>query len=82
MTLKELYENCSAEQIKEFIFNYITKPLEYQTKYIFEDYIDELAKCEQCDEICERDMMIDTEQMINGGIGLICEECYRSMYDN
>lgn len=82
MTLKELYEICSVEQIKSIIFDYITKPLEYQTKYTFEDYIEELVKCEQCDEIYEKDMMIDTEQVVNGGIGLICEECYRSIYDN
>ena len=55
MTLKELYEGCTAEEIKEIIFDYITKPLEYQSKYNFEDYLDELVKCEQCDEINERD---------------------------
>ena len=82
MTLKELYEGCTAEEIKEIIFDHITKPLEYQSKYNFEDYLDELVKCEQCDEINERDKMIDTEQIVNGGVGLICEECYRSIYDN
>lgn len=82
MTLKELYEGCTAEEIKGIIFDYITKPLEYQSKYNFEDYIYELTKCGQCEEIGEKDNMIDTEQIVNGGIGLICEECYRSIYDN
>lgn len=81
MTLKELYENCSAEQIKEIIFDYITKPLDYKATFNFEDYLENLEKCNNCDNLEEKEKMFDTEQIINGGVGLVCENCYKDLFN-
>ena len=84
MDLKELYDICSAEQIKDIIYDYLKKPLSYKAKYGFEDYIEELQKCsnDSCDNIEEKDKMFDTEGIADGGVGLICESCYNDMKVN
>lgn len=32
-------------------------------------------RCPICNELCPEDDMIDTEGMVNGGIGEVCEQC-------
>ena len=35
----------------------------------------ELKPCDICDKLCEIDDLFDTTQMINGGVGDVCEQC-------
>lgn len=75
MDLKELYGTCSAEEIKETIYNYINKPLGYQAKYSYEEYIEELQRCSQCGEVNEKDSMTYHKWDIGQVEELICESC-------
>lgn len=35
---------------------------------------EDLERCDLCNELSET--LFDTEGLINGGIGLVCESCY------
>jgi len=57
--------------VKELLKNEglnINQVLGYEVK-------EELKKCEVCGELVPEDYIIDTEGMINGGIGMVCEQC-------
>ena len=43
--------------------------------YCKDDDVEELVLCESCQEYCKEDELHDTEGMINGGIGYVCEQC-------
>lgn len=75
MDIKELYENCTADEIKEIIFDYINKPLSYKAKNNFEEYIEELEKCPICNEYCESDYMTYHKWDIGEIEDKICEQC-------
>ena len=79
MNLEELYGICSAEQIKDIIYDYLKKPLSYRAKYGFEDYIEDLEKCSNCENVEEKDKMFDTEGIVDGGVGLVCESCFNDI---
>lgn len=75
MNLKELYSTCSATEIKDTIYNYINKPLSYQAKYSYEEYIEELQRCPICDVINEKDDMTYHKWDVGEVEELICESC-------
>lgn len=39
------------------------------------DEIEEMRKCDRCEEYCREDDLTDTEEMTNGGIGYLCPDC-------
>lgn len=44
-----------------------------------DDDIEELSKCDLCDEWFEEEALIDTDGMVNGSVGYVCEQC---LHDN
>lgn len=79
MNLKELWENCTGDEIRSILEDYLTLPAEYRIKYTFEDYIADLRTCDNCKSIEREEDLYDTENMVNGGIGKICENCLNDM---
>ena len=43
-----------------------------------EDII-ELEKCEKCGEYCLDADLVDTDEMVGGGIGYICLDCFKDL---
>ncbi len=41
--------------------------------------IDELVECRNCGELVREEDLFDTDQIVNGGIGLVCRQCFRDM---
>lgn len=39
----------------------------------------DLKKCDGCDEYCNSNELTDTEGMINGGVGDLCESCINDL---
>ena len=39
------------------------------------DDLEELKQCEICHEWFNEDELFDTEGMLNGGVGYVCEQC-------
>lgn len=75
MDLKELYNTCTAEEIKETIYNYINKPLSYQARFSYEEYIEELQRCSVCGTINEIGKLKYHKWDIGEVEELICEQC-------
>lgn len=75
MTLKQLYEEFTADEIKNWIGEYLIKPAEYRHKYFFENYLEDLWVCPICGEINERDNMTYHVWDIGNAEELICESC-------
>ncbi len=44
-----------------------------------DDDIEELMQCDICGEFFEEDELIDTDGMVNGSVGYVCEQC---LHDN
>lgn len=58
------------------------KEIDYESKYKelkrkMQEKIElyELKKCSVCEEYFEEDDLVNTEGMLNGGIGYVCEQC-------
>lgn len=43
-----------------------------------DDY-EEMEKCAMCEEYFRHDDLIDTEGLLNGGVGNICEDCLKNL---
>lgn len=41
--------------------------------------LENFVQCECCDGWFDRDDLVDTEQMIGGGVGLQCEDCAKTL---
>lgn len=39
--------------------------------------IEELKQCPLCEEWFEEDELIDTEGLVNGSVGYVCEQCFQ-----
>lgn len=46
-----------------------------EEKEILEENDIEYEKCSICDEFFEKDSLIETEGLVNGGVGKVCEQC-------
>ena len=44
------------------------------------DYIDDLYICDICENVEHEEFMHDTEAIVNGGVGYICESCMRDRW--
>lgn len=42
-----------------------------------DDDIEEMKKCDRCEEWFKEEDLTDTEEMIGGGIGDLCDDCIR-----
>lgn len=41
------------------------------------DDIEEMVKCDVCEELFPEEKLIDTEEYPHGNIGMLCEDCFR-----
>ena len=41
--------------------------------------IEELEKCCNCEEYFKEEDLIDTEQIVNQGVGMVCIQCFKDM---
>ena len=78
MTWKDLNPQNIIE-IKILYCNYLHKNIGNPDRFSFEEYIENVEQCAMCGEYDWSDNLIDTEGMINGGIGLVCESCRENM---
>lgn len=75
MTLKQLYEDFTADEIKEVLHNYILKEPAYKYNNSFEDYVEELCVCPICEEINEEQNMTFHLYDIGGIEQKVCLGC-------
>lgn len=65
-----------AKALTEFVF----EVLDYR-KMTFAAIINELENvriCESCGEATYEEFMVDTEGLVNGGYGIVCDYCYEN----
>lgn len=72
----EHYIDWLKKQIKWLNENYYEIENGF-TRLTLLDYLDELQECSICNGWVEKDNLIDTEDKVNGGIGQVCEDCWR-----
>ena len=41
------------------------------------DDFEEMETCDRCGEYIPSELLIDTEEYVGGGIGYLCEDCFR-----
>jgi hypothetical protein len=41
--------------------------------------LENFTRCESCEQWFDQDDLIDTEQMIGGGVGHVCEDCTNTL---
>jgi hypothetical protein len=41
--------------------------------------LENFSRCSSCDEWYDRDELIDTEMMVGGGVGMVCESCVETL---
>lgn len=74
MELDDFIKLDKEEQL-EIVSVYKKKPTEYRLKVSFEFYLQDYSRCESCENWFLYDDLTDTEGMLNGGIGKVCEQC-------
>ena len=76
-------KQCKLEDnVIALIMSFLKNEDKWQDKTYDElfNYIDDLYLCDCCGKIEHEEFMTATEGMINGSIGVICEECMRDSF--
>ncbi len=72
------YERMEA--YKDYNKNYnLARDKKMTFKDFKENFFYDMEKCSMCGEWFIRDDMVDTEEMVNSGIGYVCEGCKENM---
>jgi hypothetical protein len=72
----EINEQTSYEDLIDYL-----KEADAKTKILIQDLTEEwyeergLRKCHICNEWFEEDDLNDTEGLVNGGLGYVCDQC-------
>jgi hypothetical protein len=77
----ELFEQLFApeDRYSAFYTYYTEYRSEMHTHKDVQDILENFTRCSSCEDWCDKDDLIDTEEMINGGVGYICASCVDSL---
>lgn len=78
MTWKDLNPQNILE-VKLLYLDYLRGKSDSLIRMSFEDFFEHIEQCSMCGEYELRHRMIDTEGLIEGGLGLICQSCRGDM---
>lgn len=56
----------------DYWINYQSDALSYDDVV---DLLSNFTRCSSCEQWFDRDELLDTEEMIGGGVGYVCEDC-------
>jgi hypothetical protein len=77
----ELFEELfvEADRYGAFYSYYVHYYSEMHTYQDAKNILENFSRCSSCDEWYDRDELIDTEMMVGGGVGMVCESCVETL---
>jgi hypothetical protein len=77
----ELFDQLFApeDRYSAFYTYYTEYRSEMHTLKDVQDILANFTRCASCDNWSDRDELIDTETMVGGGVGMVCESCRETL---
>ena len=76
----EVSKRMSYMNVAGVVSDYINLPTAEESLKAIVSHLEDLKECDVCGNVETDEYMHDTETMVNGGIGVICESCMRDAF--